>query len=142
MRYSVNPAAVALQLTHPVSAPGCTFCHACAAVCPTQALRIGRLPCRGPGVNGNAVPLELAVDPSRCLGCGRCAQVCVDDLLRLGRGAELAPRDQGRAGKFVVLAQGERSACHTCKQPLAPGEQQACRRCESGRSLVADVLAR
>ena len=135
-----SPATAALQLTHPLDAQGCTFCHACAAVCPTQALRIGRLPAGDAFVDDGAVSLQLAVDPSRCLGCGRCAQVCVDDLLILGRGPKLA-LGRGRAKSLVMLAQGKRSACRTCNQPLAPGEQGVCRRCESARTLLSDVLA-
>ena len=145
LSHSVNPAAVALQLTHPVSAQGCTFCHACAAVCPTQALRIGRLP-GGETVDNDSVRLELAVNPSRCLGCARCVQVCNDDLLSLGighrHGPEVASRDAGRTRNWVVLAEGKRCACHTCEQPLAPGEHGVCRRCESSRTLVTDLLAR
>ena len=49
---------------------------------------------------------------------------------------------QGRVGRLVVIARGERSTCSTCQQPLAPAELTSCRRCESGRTLVADVLAR
>lgn len=135
-----SPATAALQLTHPLDAQGCTFCHACAAVCPTEALRIGRLPAGDTLVDDGAVSLQLAVDPSRCLGCSRCAQVCVDDLLILGRGPKLAALGKGKARGLVILAQGKRSACHTCNQPLAPGEQDVCRRCESGRTLLSDVL--
>lgn len=136
-----SPATAALQLTHPLDAQGCTFCHACAAVCPTEALRIGRLPTSDPSVDNGAVRLQLAVDPSRCLGCGRCAQVCVDNLFILGHGPELAALDQNKARSLVLLAQGERSVCQTCNQPLAPGEQGVCRRCESARTLLSDVLA-
>lgn len=138
---SANPASVAMHLIHPLNARGCTFCHACAAVCPTQAMRIGRLPADDTEPSDGAVRLELAVDPGRCVGCGRCAEVCVDDLLTLGREPEPASRDQGRLGRLVVLAQGVRSSCETCHQPLAPGERRVCRRCESARMLVADVLA-
>ena len=141
LSHSADPSSVPLQLTHPVDAQGCTFCHACAAVCPTQALRMGRLPADDTEPNDGAVRLELVVDPGRCVGCGRCAQVCVDDLLTLGRGPQPASRDRGRVGRLVVLAQGKRPTCDTCEQPLAPGEQGVCRRCESARTLVADVLA-
>lgn len=142
LSHSADPSSVPLQLTHPVDAQGCTFCHACAAVCPTQALRIGRLPADDTEPDDGAVRLALTVDPGRCVGCGRCAQVCVADLLTLGCAPEPASRDQGRVGRLVVIAQGKRSTCDTCEQPLAPGEQGVCRRCESARTLVADVLAR
>ena len=141
LSHSADPSSVPLQLTHPTDAHDCTFCHACAAVCPTQAMRIGRLPADDTEPNDGAVRLELAVDPGRCVGCGRCAEVCVDDLLTLGREAEPASRDQGRLGRLVVLAQGVRFTCETCHQPLAPGERRVCCRCESARMLVADVLA-
>ena len=128
-----------MQLTHPRDAMGCTFCHACAAVCPTHALKTGHM-VEDNGPHDRAVRLELAVDPSRCLGCGRCAEVCVDDLLTLGRGP--SSRHRARAGGLIVLAQGRRSTCDACGQPLAPNEQGTCGRCVSARALVADVLAR
>ena len=134
-----DPFAASLQLTHPLDAMGCTFCHACAAVCPTQALRIGHA-VEDDGPPDCAVGLELAVDPGRCLGCGRCAQVCVDDLLTLGRGP--SSRHRARAGGLIVLAQGRRSTCDACGAPLSPNEQGTCGRCVSARALVADVLAR
>ena len=142
LRHSADPSSVPMQLTHPIGAQGCTFCHACAAVCPTQALRIGRLPADDTEPGGGPVRLALAVDPSQCVGCGRCAQVCVENLLTLGCALETAAPDQGRVGRLVVIARGERSTCQTCQQPLGPGEQGVCRRCESARTLVADVLAR
>ena len=142
LRHSADPSSVPMQLTHPIDAQGCTFCHACAAVCPTQALRIGRLPADDTEPGGGPVRLALAVDPSQCVGCGRCAQVCVENLLTLGCALETAAPDQGRVGRLVVIARGERSTCQTCQQPLGPGEQGVCRRCESARTLVADVLAR
>lgn len=139
LSYSADPSSVPAQLPHPVDAQGCTFCHACAAVCPTQALRIGRLPGADTEPDDGAVRLQLAVDPGRCVGCDRCAEVCVDDLLTLGLGA--ASREQSRVGRLVVLAEGKRSTCTSCEQPLAPHEQGVCRRCDSSRTLVAGFLA-
>ena len=140
LHYSAGPSSSAsLQLMHPLDALGCTFCHACAVVCPTQALRIGRLAAGGTESEDDPPRLELAVDPARCLGCGRCAEVCVDDLLTLGRGLGHAMGHRGRG--LVVIAQGNRSSCDTCEQPLAPSELGICRRCESAGTLVADVLA-
>ena len=141
LHHSADPSSAPLQLIHPLDATGCTFCHACAMVCPTQALRIGRRPADSTEPQDGSVPLELAVDPARCLGCGRCAQVCVDDLLTLGRGLGHAIRHTGPARGLVVIAQGNRSSCVTCAQPLAPSEQGNCRRCQSAGTLVADVLA-
>ena len=142
LHQSADPSSVPLQLTHPLDAKGCTFCHACAAVCPTQALRIGRLPSDNTEPRDGSVRLELAVDPARCLGCGRCAEVCVDDLLTLGSGLGHAKLHEGPARGLIVIAQGNRSSCDTCEQPLAPSEQGICRRCESARALVTDFLAR
>jgi len=140
LHYTAGPSSSAsLQLRHPLDAKGCTFCHACAVVCPTQALRIGLR--SADGTEDHPQHLELAVDPARCLGCGRCAEVCVDDLLTLGRGLGPAIRHTGPARGLVVIAQGNRSSCDTCAQPLAPSEQGNCRRCESAGTLVADVLA-
>ncbi|MEO6143044.1 MAG: 4Fe-4S dicluster domain-containing protein [Dermatophilaceae bacterium] len=141
LRYSAGPSSATLQLTHPVDAEGCTFCHACAAVCPTQALAIGRIPTDGTEPDGAAARLELAVDAGRCVGCGQCAHVCVDDLVTLGRAAVRASPDPGRADRLIVLARGQRPTCHECAQPLAPREQGICRRCESASSLVTDFLA-
>lgn len=142
LRYSAEPSSVTLQLTHPLDAKGCTFCHACAAVCPTQALVIGRIPTDVAEPDGAATRLELALDPVRCLGCGQCAHVCVDDLVTLGRAPGRASRDPGRAARLIVLARGQRPTCHRCAQPLAPREQGTCCRCESASALVTDVLAR
>jgi len=140
LSYSADPSSVPVELIHPVDGQGCTFCHACAAVCPTQALRIGRR--RADTEQGDGtVPLQLAVDPARCVGCGRCAEVCVDDLLALGHGLGQAWRGQSRVGRLVVLAEGKRSTCERCKQPLSPHEQGVCRRCDSSRTLIAGVLA-
>ena len=141
LRHSADPSSVPLQLTHPIDAEGCTFCHACTVVCPTQALRIGRLPAGDAGPGGGTARLALAVDPAQCVGCGRCSQVCVEEVLTLGFGLDPAAAGQGRVGGLVVIARGARCACQTCQQPLGPGEQGVCRRCESTRTLVADVLA-
>jgi ferredoxin len=142
LRYSAKTSSVTSQLTHPLDANGCTFCHACAAVCPTQALVIGRLPTDGTEPDGAATRLELALDPVRCVGCGQCAHVCVEDLLTLGRSPGRASREPGRAGRLIVLARGQRPTCRKCGQPLAPREQGICCRCESATALVADLLAR
>lgn len=142
LRYSAEPSSVTLQLTHPVDATGCTFCHACAVVCPTQALVVGRLPTDGTEPDGAATGLQLALDPVRCVGCGRCAHVCVEDLFTLGRAPGRVIGDPARAARLIVLARGQRPNCHMCAQPLAPREQEICRRCESASALVADVLAR
>lgn len=142
LSHSADPSSVPMHLTHPIDARGCTFCHACAAVCPTEALQIGRLPADDSEPGDGPVRLALAVDPARCVGCGRCAQVCVENLLTLGCVPETAAPDQGRVRRMVVIARGERSNCQTCQQPLGPGEQGVCRGCASARTLVADVLAR
>ena len=139
---SVDPAAVAAQLPHPVNAQGCTFCTACVAVCPTQALRIERRLSDDADPDDLGERLALSVDPGRCVGCGRCAQVCVEDLLTLGVGTGASSDKPQHGGGPVVLVEGKRSSCDTCLQPLAPAERGVCRRCDSASSLVADVLAR
>lgn len=147
LRNTAEPSSVSLQLTHPLDAKGCTFCHACAAVCPTQALVIGRIPTNGTEPDGTepdgaATRLQLALDPVRCVGCGQCGHVCVDDLLTLGRAPRQASRDPRPASRLIVLARGQRPTCNKCAQPLAPREQEICSRCESARALVTEVLAR
>ena len=137
---SPDPGWTTQRLTRPVLAEGCTLCRACVQVCPTQALRVGRLPSDDTGTDAPASRVALAVDPRQCLGCGRCAQVCVDDVLTLAA-APVAPPHARRAGRLVVLAEAEDARCASCEQPLGPGERAVCHGCLSARSLTGEVLA-
>ena len=87
-----------------VSAKACTFCMACAGVCPTGALSGGQgLPC-------------LRFVEARCVQCGLCAGACPEQAITL------APRllfDHGSAESAQVLLEDEPFACIRCGTPFA-----------------------
>ena len=87
-----------------VSAEACTFCMACAGVCPTGALSGGQgLPC-------------LRFVEARCVQCGLCAGTCPEQAITL------APRllfDLGSAESARVLLEDAPFACIRCGTPFA-----------------------
>jgi ferredoxin len=87
-----------------VAAQRCTFCMACAGVCPKGALSGGQgLPC-------------LRFVEARCVQCGLCAESCPEQAITL------APRllfDSGAAESFRVLAEETPFACIRCGRPFA-----------------------
>jgi ferredoxin len=86
-----------------VSAKDCTFCMACAGVCPTGALSSGEgHPC-------------LRFVEARCVQCGLCAEVCPEQAVTL------VPRllfDLGSAESAQVLLEAP-FACIHCGTPFA-----------------------
>jgi ferredoxin len=87
-----------------VAAKACTFCMACAGVCPTGALSGGQgLPC-------------LRFVEARCVQCGLCAGACPEKAITL------APRllfDPGSAESTQVLLEEAPFACIHCGTPFA-----------------------
>lgn len=140
MNHSPDPSWTAERLPRPIRAEGCTLCRACVRVCPTQALRVGRLPPDETGPDDPDTRVALAVDPRQCLGCGRCAQVCVDAVLTLAVAPVATPQSR-RVGRLLVLAEAQEAGCAGCGQPLGPRERALCHACLSARSLTGDVLA-
>jgi len=84
----------------------CTLCGACAAACPTTALRLEE------GVDATA----LHHDPAGCVACGRCVRACPEHALDVRRGIDLARLAVGA----VELAHAEREACTRCGADLPP----------------------
>lgn len=87
-----------------VSAKACTFCIACAGVCPTGALSGGQ------GLPG------LRFVEARCVQCGLCAGTCPEQAITL------APRllfDNGSAESDQVLLEDAPFACIRCGTPFA-----------------------
>jgi ferredoxin/coenzyme F420-reducing hydrogenase delta subunit len=97
-----------LGLVH-VRASACTACGACAAVCPTGALRLEE------GVEG----VVLSYDAAACIGCGRCALNCPEtaaQALRAEHATDLRALARGRTSlKVEPLAR-----CGGCGRPIAP----------------------
>jgi ferredoxin len=87
-----------------VSPKACTFCMACAGVCPTGALSGGQgLPC-------------LRFVEARCVQCGLCAGACPEQAITL------APRlllNHESAESARVLLEDEPFACIRCGTPFA-----------------------
>ena len=87
-----------------VSAKACTFCMACAGVCPTGALSAGQgHPC-------------LRFDEARCVQCGLCAEACPELAITL------APRllfDPEGAESARVLVEEAPFVCIRCGTPFA-----------------------
>jgi ferredoxin len=93
-----------------VSAQNCTFCMACAGVCPTRAL----------SAEGEQPALRFV--ESRCVQCGRCARVCPEHAI------SLIPRllfDPEAVEATRVLAAEAAIACVRCGKPFAPGSMVA-----------------
>lgn len=109
-----------LGLVH-LRTEACTACGACAAACPTGALRFEE---RDEGV-------VLSYDATACNGCGRCALNCPESagrVLRVERAADLDALRRGRTPlKMEPLA-----PCNGCGRPIAPSAML-----DRIRSLVA-----
>lgn len=97
-----------LGLVH-VRADTCTACGACAAVCPTGALRL----------EAGAEAVVLSYDAAACIGCGRCVLTCPETAahaLRAERATDLRALRRGRTPlKVAPLA-----PCRSCGRPIAP----------------------
>ncbi|HIH44466.1 MAG TPA: 4Fe-4S dicluster domain-containing protein [Candidatus Methanoperedenaceae archaeon] len=65
-----------------ISADKCTFCGACASVCPPGVIRIKEEP--------GATSLSLYI--CGCIFCGRCEEVCQPGAIALSRDYELASK--------------------------------------------------
>ncbi|HKB94811.1 MAG TPA: 4Fe-4S binding protein [Gaiellaceae bacterium] len=84
----------------------CTLCGACAAACPTDALRFDE----------TAVGTALVLRASDCVPCGRCAAACPEGAVAVRPGIDL-PRI--RAGE-VELAAAASERCSECGADLPP----------------------
>jgi NADH-quinone oxidoreductase subunit I len=76
--------------------PACTACLACAAVCPTRAIRLAVLA----HDSAQARPAELArfeLDALACIGCYLCVEACDDDALFMDTRAMAPPVDRPSA---------------------------------------------
>ena len=106
-RLPADPASP-LGLVH-VRADACTACGACAAACPTGALRL----------EGGAETVVLSYDATACIGCGRCVLNCPETaahVLRSERVTDLRALGRGRTPlKLAPLA-----PCRSCGRPIAP----------------------
>ena len=86
--------------------PGrCTLCGACAAHCPTGALRLEE------GDDGT----RLTFDHAACTGCNRCSSVCPEDAVTVARGV-----DQQLLGARRELVTSVRETCEVCGEALPP----------------------
>lgn len=88
------------------NAEKCTLCGACAAACPTSALRLDE------AADGTV----LHHDPAGCVACARCVRACPELALGVNRGIDVA---RLAAGAFE-LARAERETCARCGADLPP----------------------
>jgi len=92
-----------------VRASACTVCGACAAACPTGALRLEE----------GAEDVVLSYDATACVGCERCAPSCPEQAagaLAVDRSTDLIALARGRTPlKLEALAR-----CRNCGGPIAP----------------------
>ncbi len=87
----------------PLVSQGCTFCMACLAACPREALR----------VQETQQVTRLVLSPEDCNGCGQCAGVCAPGALQIR-----AREGQLEAG-WQVLFESRREVCPQCGAPFA-----------------------
>lgn len=101
-------AASPLGLVH-LHEDACTACGACAAVCPTGALRLEE----------SAERIALSYDATACVGCGRCELACPEGsaaALWVERTTDLDALARGR----TVLVAETLVRCRSCGNPIAP----------------------
>ncbi len=84
----------------------CTLCGACAAACPTSALRLDE----------TVRETVLRHEPGACVACGRCVAACPEAALEVGRGVDVAALGAG----VFDLAAVERETCTECGADLPP----------------------
>jgi len=89
-----------------LDAERCTLCGVCAAVCPTEALRLDE-------TAGETV-LRLRADA--CIGCARCVTACPERALGVRPGIDLARLGPGA----VDLAGARHETCVACGADLPP----------------------
>jgi len=126
-----------VSLEHPASpfgtvdlTSGCTFCGACAAVCPTGSLLL-----QGDG------GLALTFDAALCTACGQCVPVCPEPgVLDLRRVTELERLARGR----TVLVRDQYRRCVACGEPIAPGAmlRRITRLLEADHPVTAGLISR
>lgn len=110
-------------------AAGCDHNGLCAAVCPSQALRLYR---DDDGATGIEFEAEL------CIACAVCAEHCPSQAIRVRAAGDLGdglPEAPTRLTRFATLR------CHRCSENFigAAGETE-CRSCKTGRTLVASLF--
>jgi len=84
----------------------CTLCGACAAACPTSALRLAE----------DVDATVLNHDPAACVACARCVPACPERALAVARGIDAA---RLAVGSFELVRAG-REACARCGADLPP----------------------
>lgn len=128
-RTALKAASANAPTPRPFSQTGCTACGACVAVCPTQALEIGR----------TRTMATLGVEDRNCIACGECVRVCPEDALALGCSLPGTPRPS--VGPLLV-ARVALASCARCGRTLSPGEEHVCAACATRRSILDDVWSR
>lgn len=112
----------------PAGAGKCTFCGACARLCPVEALRQVE----------NTTGARLELDPAACVSCGLCAEVCFYGNLRLVPAVEAI-----RSAEVIVLEEGTRSVCRNCGAELFTARPGApCAACAGRADFLAAVSGR
>jgi len=81
----------------------CTFCGACAFVCPTHA------------IIQDEVGGKLSMDAGSCNACLRCVRTCPEDAVTAVRGLDLP---MILAGPVTIDRSSESSKCPHCNSPL------------------------
>ena len=84
----------------------CTLCGACAAACPTSALRLVE----------DVDATVLHHDPAACVACARCVGACPEHALGVTRGIDAVRLAAGSA----ELVRAGREACARCGADLPP----------------------
>ncbi|MBI2838075.1 MAG: 4Fe-4S dicluster domain-containing protein [Acidobacteria bacterium] len=104
---------------------GCDSCGACAAICPTDALRFRE----------SALGRELELHPVLCTGCGLCLQQCPRGMLHWRSPAPTAIfLDSG----VVMLAQAACESCAACGHPVREGGRaRLCADCRVKQAIHA-----
>ena len=114
----------------------CTWCFACAKLCPNTALTHTQQ--RGPHQEDDVFALQL--NPYACVGCGICTDVCEDHALRLERVTTTS------TASTPVTYHLQEVKCSSCKTPFlqlkdsTQPQQQQCSVCAKGRWQQFDRL--
>ncbi len=108
-----------------IDAATCTACEQCTSVCPSTALRSGR-------IDGE---IEITVDPLLCVGCGACVATCPErahGAITLERCLDVAELVLGRR----TVRSATTATCEVCRGPIAPSAML-----ERIRSMLGPDLA-
>lgn len=112
-----------------ISMDRCDGCGACAALCPTKALRI---------LDKNKIR-RIEFSPAYCIFCGRCSEICPENAIKLSN----RPAAPSREVVTTKQAEFDLVRCKICDRVVAPAKViDKIEGMEKASRILDDLLSR